>query len=63
MFSFVGDTVLDPFCGSGTTMIAAMQSGRNSIGIETEIEYCDMIANRLYKENNLISDYTINVVK
>ena len=63
MFSFVGDTVLDPFCGSGTTMIAAMRSGRNSIGIETEIEYCNMIANRLYKENDMISDYKINIVK
>ena len=35
MFSFVGDTVLDPFCGSGTTMIAAINSQRNSIGVET----------------------------
>ena len=34
MFSFWGDTVLDPFCGTATTMLAAMQSGRNSIGVE-----------------------------
>ena len=40
-----------------------MRSGRNSIGIETEIEYCNMIANRLYKENDMISDYKINIVK
>ena len=33
MFSFVGDTVLDPFCGSGTTMLAAAKYGRNSIGV------------------------------
>ena len=51
MFSFCGDTVLDPFCGSGTTMLAAMKCGRNSIGIEIDREYCRMAANRLTKEN------------
>jgi site-specific DNA-methyltransferase (adenine-specific) len=39
MFSFVGDTVLDPFSGTGTTSLAAMRSGRNSIGIEVEPAY------------------------
>lgn len=34
MFSFTGDTVLDPFCGSGTTMVAALRTGRNSMGVE-----------------------------
>ena len=33
MFSFVGDTVLDPFLGTGTTTLAAAQCGRNSIGV------------------------------
>lgn len=47
MFSFVGDTVLDPFCGSGTTMLAAMQANRNSIGVEIEPRYCSIILNRL----------------
>jgi DNA modification methylase len=47
MFSFVGDVVLDPFCGSGTSMLAAMQSGRNSIGIEIDPAYCTMIEHRL----------------
>lgn len=49
MFSFVGDTVLDPFCGTGTTMLAAMKDGRNSIGIEIEPTYCQMILRRLQK--------------
>lgn len=40
MFSFWGDTVLDPFVGSGTTMIAAIRANRNSIGIEIDSEYC-----------------------
>src|SRR3990167_1327192 len=52
MFSFWGDTVLDPFCGSGTTMLAAMKCGRNSIGIEIDRDYCQMAAQRLKKEQN-----------
>ena len=56
MFSFWGDTVLDPFCGSGTTMLAAMKCGRNSVGIEIDSEYCRMTAKRLLDENqNLFS--------
>jgi DNA modification methylase len=36
MFSFHGDTVLDPFCGTGTTMLAAMKANRDSIGVEVD---------------------------
>jgi modification methylase len=50
MFSFTGDTVLDPFCGSGTTMVAAMKNGRNSMGIEIDRQYCRMTAKRLKAE-------------
>jgi len=50
MFSFFGDTVLDPFCGTGTTMIAAMKCDRNSIGIEIDSEYCRMAAERIKKD-------------
>jgi len=50
MFSFVGDTVMDPFCGSGTTMIASLLTGRNSIGIDIEPEYCRMAARYLKAE-------------
>ena len=57
MFSFWGDTVLDPFCGTGTTMLAAMESGRNSIGIEIDPEYFNFAANRLKAKNrNLFSE-------
>jgi DNA modification methylase len=52
MFSFHGDTVLDPFCGTGTTMIAALRYGRNSIGIDIEPEYCHMAARYLKKESS-----------
>ena len=56
MFSFTGDTVLDPFCGSGTTMIAAFRTGRNSIGVEIDPEYCRMAARFLKAESaNLFS--------
>ena len=51
MFSFWGDTVLDPFSGSGTTMAAAMRSGRNSIGIEVDSRYCEMALERLMAES------------
>jgi len=52
MFSFTSDTVLDPFCGTGTTMIAAIRYGRNSIGIDIDPEYCRMAARYLKKESS-----------
>jgi DNA modification methylase len=56
MFSFTDDTVLDPFCGSGTSMIAALRAGRNSIGVEIDQEYCRMAARFLKAEtSNLFS--------
>jgi DNA modification methylase len=47
MFSFVGDTVLDPFSGTGTTSLAAARCGRNSIGIEIEQAYHGLAIRRL----------------
>ena len=47
MFSFVGDTVLAPFMGTGTTNIAAARWGRNSIGVEVDQEYFTLAANRI----------------
>jgi modification methylase len=52
MFSFTEDTVLDPFCGTGTTMVAALRTGRNSIGIDIDPEYCRMAARYLKAENS-----------
>ncbi len=49
MFSFYGDTVLDPFCGSGTSMEAALRCGRNSIGVDVEQSYCELSVRRLKK--------------
>jgi len=57
MFSFVGDTVLDPFSGTGTTMVAALNNQRNSIGVEIDPEYCRMAAAYLKAESSsLFSD-------
>lgn len=47
MFSFVEDTVLDPFVGTGTTSLAAAHSGRSSIGVEIDEHYLDLSADRL----------------
>ena len=47
MFSFVADTVLDPFGGSGTTCVAAALAGRNSVGYDIESTFLDLTENRL----------------
>ena len=47
MFSFVGDTVLDPLVGTGTTMVAAAKWGRNSVGIEISEKYARLAHKRL----------------
>lgn len=51
MFSFVGDTVLDPFMGTGTTSIAASRCGRHSIGVEVDTHYFSFAKNRLHNES------------
>lgn len=52
MFSFTEDTVLDPFCGTGTTMVAALRAGRNSIGVEIDADYCRMASRYLKAETS-----------
>lgn len=47
MFSFVGDIILDPFLGSGTTSVAALKFSRNSIGYEINEDYLSIIEKRL----------------
>jgi site-specific DNA-methyltransferase (adenine-specific) len=47
LHSLPGDTVLDPFCGSGTTLIAALETGRKAIGIEIDERWIDVARRRL----------------
>jgi site-specific DNA-methyltransferase (adenine-specific) len=50
MFSFAGDIVTDPFGGSGSTAIAAIRAGRNSISVEIEKEYLNAATHRAVRE-------------
>lgn len=52
MFSFVGDTVLDPFMGTGTTAVAAAKWGRNSVGFEIDPYYFKLAQNRIARETS-----------
>jgi DNA modification methylase len=64
MFSFTDDTVLDPFCGTGTTMVAALRSSRNSIGVEIDPEYCQLAARYLKAEiGGLFSEANLSFEK
>jgi modification methylase len=51
MFSFAGDTVLDPFVGTGSTSIAALLSGRNSLGSDVEATYLEAAYEKLVTES------------
>lgn len=59
MFSFYGETVCDPFSGSGTTNLAAMHLNRNSIGYEINPEYIEIIKKRLSPSQMEFFDNTI----
>ncbi len=57
LFTFVGETVLDPFLGSGTTMKVAKQLERNSIGYEIDLELKPVILEKLgYGQSTLTND-------
>ncbi len=53
LFSFIGDTVLDPFLGSGSTLIASYLHGRKGIGVDIDEKYCNIAIDRLHQEAKL----------
>lgn len=62
MFSFAGDTVLDPFMGTGTTLLAAARCGRNGIGVEIEPSYMQMAKARLEGELSSLFEHERAVI-
>lgn len=64
MFSFVGDTVLDPFLGSGTTSLASRNLGRNSIGYEINEEFLPVIQGKLgLTQGAIFENATFEILK
>lgn len=57
MFSVKGDIVLDPFLGTGTTTLAAMSSERNSVGLEIDSNFKEIISERIRKAREFINDH------
>ena len=54
LYTFVGDVVLDPFCGSGTTCLSAIKSDRHYIGYDIEEKYIDLANDRINQFTNQI---------
>lgn len=60
MCSFAGDTVVDPFSGTGTTAVAAIETGRNSISVEIEPRYVELIQQRLAATKPLLANIAVH---
>ncbi len=60
MYSVEGDTVLDPFCGCGTTNLACMASNRNSIGIDIDKEFAEIAISRMELAKNDLNSYILH---
>ena len=63
MFTFVGDTVLDPFLGSGTTVKAALDLGRNAVGYEINETFVEIIQQKVGLEGNQPLFSEIHILK
>jgi site-specific DNA-methyltransferase (adenine-specific) len=64
MFSFVGDTILDPFLGSGTTSLAAKNLNRNSVGFEINSEFIHNIKEKLsVNETKIFEEHSYEIIR
>lgn len=63
MFAFIGDTILDPFAGSGTSNLAAKNLGRNSVGYEMNAEFIPVIKQKLGANQMNFQDTTFEFLK
>ena len=63
MFSFVGDTILDPFLGSGTTAKVANELERNAVGYEINPEFLQTIKEKIAKSESLLSQLNIEITE
>lgn len=63
MFSFYDDTVLDPFAGTGTTLVAALNAGRNAIGVEIDAKYMEITKRRLHEVTELFRQVHIEITQ
>jgi len=63
MFSYIGDTVLDPFLGSGTTLISCVDLRRKGIGVEIDEKYCEVTKNRLIEEARIYNERIGRMIK
>ncbi|MGB9797206.1 MAG: DNA-methyltransferase [bacterium] len=64
LFSYVGETVLDPFTGSGTTNKVAMKLGRNSVGYEIDLELLEVIKEKVGLKGDLLfeANYEVEII-
>ena len=64
LFSYVGETVLDPFMGSGTTNEVAAMLGRNSVGYEIDLELCEVVKEKMgLKQSSLFKkNYEVEII-
>ncbi len=63
MYSFVGDTVLDPFLGSGTTVKVALELGRNAIGYEINEDFLNLIKEKIGLKNSSLRFENVKIIK
>ena len=62
LYTYADDLVLDPFMGAGTTLLAAQQAGRRSIGYDTDPAYVELSVDRLQAEPSVASDLVEDAV-